>query len=838
MDDPSLSADVSEDLALAIRQGLDPKSPNILRFPDETLASLGLTPEGISYLRETAGSPPARKVGRKRRRNLILEMRMTHLPVVLQAESLTGEFFFLLELDRRADVLAAFDQPLTINVQIKDSIGRSTKTSYTADYLVVYKAKVCAIEIKADHKLDELVRDRSSDWMVDENGYHYLPASNYFEKLGIQHVVIPTSAFSSLRSDNLRHLNTIRGIVDTRKYRKERQGILQLLSDHTTMRMSDIIDCLDDEDETPILQLIDSEQIYVDLDSVTLSDPSSVWVSTDPKLAKAAQASCMYLSSMLNSGEINTQDVIDPRYHLSVASRVAIARGESEINEKGKKVCERTVRRYRKALADANGDPKYLVPKWSRCGNREMRIGYVHLQYLAECIHKGKSDQNDRSIDQCFQDYKEGFQGAKDRYGFFDERPIERTSFYTYWSKAEFCTDDAYAKGGRRLANAEAESFDPSKKTILATRPFAVAHIDHWKTDLHILVGYFKGRKITKRPWLTAMVDAYSGSVLAIWLSFADPSKKACTMVIRDCVRRHGRLPEIIIVDGGSDFKSAHFLVMLATLRVIRCERPPEDPRFGKEVERVFKEFRDRLVRGLPGFGISIERARAVSAAFKAHRNATLTLIDAFEVIEAYIFAGYNQHPKPGDVSTRLDLLDQGLRRNPHSGKLVEWDLKFMVATSIEAPSNNYKLWPGRGVHVNDIWFTSPRLAAYRGYKKDISVRIEPYADSIIYVCVDGKWLVCASTQVTLQSAMSERSLIAKSSERLELAALRQELVNDMNRCAAEIVNQKLGEIARRKSSKPVANIPKTEGGDGDAENLERNAPFNFDDIEPYENEG
>jgi hypothetical protein len=85
---------------------------------------------------------------------------------------------------------------------------------------------------------------------------------------------------------------------------------------------------------------------------------------------------------------------------------------------------------------------------------------------------------------------------------------------------------------------------------------------------------------------------------------------------------------------------------------------------------------------------------------------------------------------------------------------------------------------------------------------------------------------------------MSERSLIAKSSERLELAALRQELVNDMNRCAAEIVNQKLGEIARRKSSKPVANIPKTEGGDGDAENLERNAPFNFDDIEPYENEG
>ena len=28
-------------------------------------------------------------------------------------------------------------------------------------------------------------------------------------------------------------------------------------------------------------------------------------------------------------------------------------------------------------------------------------------------------------------------------------------------------------------------------------------------------------------------------------------------MAIRDCVRRHGRLPEIIVVDGGPDFRSA-----------------------------------------------------------------------------------------------------------------------------------------------------------------------------------------------------------------------------------------------------------------------------------------
>lgn len=800
------------------------------------LQSLGLPQGGISYVIDTANSPPSRKVGRMRRRNLILEAPMQSFRVVLQAESLTGEFLFLLEMDRRKDVLAVFDQPTTVSVQIKDSIGRSTKTTYTADYLVVYKTMVCAIEVKADNELDELVRNRPSDWTVDETGYHYLPASNRFWNLGIQHVVIPTSAFSSLRADNLRHLNTVRGIADTPKYRKERQGILQLLSDNTTMRMSDLVDCLDDEDETPILQLIDSEQIYVDLDKVTLSDPSSVWVSIDATSAKLAQASCMYLSNILSNDGIEEHDVIDPRYYLTVASRLAIARGETVVNEKGREVCGRTIQRYKKKLAEANGDPKSLVPKWSSCGNREVRIGQVHLSYLIESIHDGKSDKNHPSIEQCFQSYKDGFHEAKDHYGFYDENPIERTSFYTYWSKEEFRDDDAYSKGGRRLANAEADSFDPTKKTILATRPFAVAHIDHWNTDLHILVGYSKGKKITKRAWLTAMVDAYSGKVLALWLSFADPSKKACTMVIRDCVRRHGRVPEIIVVDGGSDFKSAHFLVMLATLGVTRCERPPEDPRFGKEVERIFKDFKERLVRGLPGFGISIEHARAVSAAFKAHRNAKLTLIDAFEVIEAYVFGVYNLRPKLGEVSTRLDMHEQGLRRNPHSGKRVEWDLRFMIATSIEAPGNKYKLWAGRGIHVNDLWFTSPRLAAYRGFKKDISVRIEPYADSIIYVCIDGKWLVCTNTQVNLQLAMSERSLIAKSSERLELAALRQELINEMNRCAADIVNQKLEEIAKKRTSRPdkptMEASEENEEGEGS-----RSFSVNFDDIEPYEND-
>lgn len=553
-------------------------------------------------------------------------------------------------------------------------------------------------------------------------------------------------------------------------------------------------------------------------------------------LAKLAQESTKALAKLCRSSNLNTEDVINPRYEAEVAARLAIIQGTTRINARGKVVSKRTIRRHRKAFRDSGGDPLSIVPQWLNCGSNDPLIGSVHLTYLEAFIRAGKGDPNDPSILSCFDAYEAAFPQAKVDLDFFDDRPIGRSTFYTYWDKTSLKNEDSFNRGGRRLQNEQADSYDPATKTIIATRPFAVAHIDHWKTDLHLVVGYVNGAKITKRAWLTAMVDAFSGEVLAIWLSFSDPSKKACTMVIRDCVRRHGRLPEMVITDGGSDFKSAHFFIMLATFRVVRCERPPEDPRFGQQVERLFKDFKERFARGLPGFGISIERARAVSAAFKAAKSSSLTLLEAFEAMEAFAFGGYNNGLKPSELSSRLATRLRAEKLYPHSGRKVVWDLKFLIATSIESPDTNYKLWNGRGIHVYDKWYSSPGLLAYRGYKKDISVRLEPYGDSVIYVCIEGKWLECRNSDAPLQSAISESSLICRTSEHHDLSALRAELTNDMNRCAAEIVNEKLREIADRKDSEDSK--PKlTEASIDNAPEAVAFTSFNFDEVEPYENE-
>jgi putative transposase len=635
-----------------------------------------------------------------------------------------------------------------------------------------------------------------------------------------------------------------------RCYRKIRRGLMELLARERTIRVGDLMESLETDDATPFIQLIDRGQVYADIDNASLSAIRDVWISTDPVLARLAQDSTSELRRMIAEAiDLDTSDLPNPRYELETATRHAILAGTTDKNTAGEVASPRSVARY-KATKKANPDnPLAIDPGWARCGNRDDRFDKLHLALIKSTVRAGRSDKNDSSISSCFKQYEKDYAENREKLGLIDEKPCCRSTFYHYWYTTPLVEGDAAMKGGRRLENAQSDAKDPQTKAVLATRAFAVAHIDHWKCDYFLVVGVVNGKSIVCRPWLTAMVDMFSGEILAIWLSFASPSRRACAMVIRDCIRRHGRLPEMIVTDGGSEFKSAHFLVMLMTLKVIRCERPPEDPRFGQEVEGVFKQFKERFARGMPGYGISIERARAVSAAFKAGKSASLTLMEGFEALEAFIFNGYNNEPKPGTRTLRSQIREQSLAAFPFSGKKVEWNVKLLIATSIAAPSKQYTLWTGRGIHLNDKWYTSPKLLRYRGYKKDFCVRVEPYADSVIYVFIEGKWLICANTDVRDDLAMTDRRLISKTCERHELSALRKEIENECNRETARIVNEKLQEIASRTDDSSQKDKKKTKSKEGEAKEQAPNVavendesidylPYSFDDIEVLEEDG
>jgi len=74
-------------------------------------------------------------------------------------------------------------------------------------------------------------------------------------------------------------------------------------------------------------------------------------------------------------------------------------------------------------------------------------------------------------------------------------------------------------------------------------RPFEIAHVDH-HTQLDVeLVCSRTGRNLG-RPWATFLTDAFCRRLLAVYLTFDPPSYRSCMMILRECVRRHNRLPQ------------------------------------------------------------------------------------------------------------------------------------------------------------------------------------------------------------------------------------------------------------------------------------------------------
>ncbi len=109
---------------------------------------------------------------------------------------------------------------------------------------------------------------------------------------------------------------------------------------------------------------------------------------------------------------------------------------------------------------------------------------------------------------------------------------------------------------------------------IHGDRPFEICHIDYTKADVKLLSAimlnlgadpsWIKENADMPRPWVTLLIDAYSRRTLSVYMSFDAPSYRSNMMVLRICVQKYGRLPQIIVVDGGSDFNSTYFESLIA----------------------------------------------------------------------------------------------------------------------------------------------------------------------------------------------------------------------------------------------------------------------------------
>ena len=284
-----------------------------------------------------------------------------------------------------------------------------------------------------------------------------------------------------------------------------------------------------------------------------------------------------------------------------------------------------------------------LFPGWGRRGNRLRKLPSETLVLM----------------DRYIRDKHETIKGtvAKRVYGALVSE-CERLGLVVP-SNATFCKAirarpkhrQTFMRLGRRAAyQYEVRHFELTMTTPRhGDRPFEVCHIDHTHVDAEMVCS--RPRINLGRPWLTLLVDAFSRRVLAVYVTYDEPSYCSCLMVLRLCVQRHGRLPQNIVVDNGPEFRSIWFDTVLARYRITKKLRPPAKARFGSVCERLFGTSNSQFIHNLAGNTKAMRNVRQITKSVDPKRLARWTLGMFYESFFAYVHEQYDttDHPTLGD---------------------------------------------------------------------------------------------------------------------------------------------------------------------------------------------
>jgi len=230
-------------------------------------------------------------------------------------------------------------------------------------------------------------------------------------------------------------------------------------------------------------------------------------------------------------------------------------------------------------------------------------------------------------------------------------------------------------------------------------------------------------------------------------------------MALRLCVKRYGRLPTALVVDGGPEFQSVYFEQLLALYRVRKQQRPGSEPRFGSPQERLFGSLDTELLYHLLGNTQATREPRQMTKATNPARLAVWTLPRLTERVQRWADEEYDalRHPALGMTprnAYELSMKQDGERVHKH----IEYDDIFLKATFPSTRKGTAKVIPGVGVRINhlDYWCEAMRDPTVE--ETQVKVRYDPFNVSVGFAYIDRKWRKC-DCPYTEFAGCSEREL-------------------------------------------------------------------------------
>ena len=426
------------------------------------------------------------------------------------------------------------------------------------------------------------------------------------------------------------------------------------------------------------------------------------------------------------------------------------------------KISARTLRswvaRYRKAAACLGSGYLGLLPRHRQRGNRNSRLSEATRTMLVESIERDYETLKQKTRFACWAVLKsrcEARQITVPSYGTFCAAVRRRDKF-----------TQALRRMGRRAAyKHEPPYWELDRKTPRhGDRPFEITHIDHTQLDVEVVCS--QAGHILGRPWLTLMTDAFSRRVLAVYVTFDAPSYRSCMMVLRECVRRHAHLPDVVVVDGGREFNSVFFEALLASYECIKKTRPPAKARFGSIIERLFGTANTQFIHNLKGNTQITRNVRQVTKSVDPKGQAVWHLPGLYEALCQYFYSTYDTTDHPGLGCTPREAYRLGLERTGYRlTRLIPYDQSFLMSTLPATPRGTAKVQPGRGVKVRSVYYWCDEFRAPDIEQTRVPMRYDPFDAGTAYAFVGNRWVACHSEYYSVLRGRSEKEMMLATQE-------------------------------------------------------------------------
>jgi len=733
---------------------------------------LGCPPATLALIQAIQAAPPSRRV-RSAVGNVSVRYPSRKMGVTIQAESHRNELAAIYSFEHDPDTLAYYDQPPPIKLAYLSRRGRRVAAFHTPDFFVIRTDSIGWEECKLEADLLRLQETMPHRYVrTTDGGWSCPPGESYAAPFGLTYRVRSSATVNWTFQRNIQFLADYLS-PDCPPIAPDVTAFVQaMVRQQPGVLLHDLLALLPQLSSDVLFTLIAQHQLVVDLFTNPLAEPERVPVFPVSDQVTISQLPTLNVAPTGRALSVPTPSSQEVRDLLAVAGPTALAEAHrryaiivplfQDEQAPSQLVPGRTVRRWLAAYRQA--DTRYgmgfvgLLPHIDRRGNRTPKLPPATQQLIDEML---MTEYEIPTRPRPSAVYARLAHTAA-------ERSVPVPSYKTFARMVK--RRPQYEQQLQREGARAAYSLEPWYWELEFTtprhgdRPWELVHLDHTELDIELVCSR-TGRGLG-RPWLSLLMDGFSRRILTLALSFEPPSYRSCMRVLRQCVQQHGRLPQILIVDGGAEFASLYLETLLAQYAVTKKTRPAAKPRFGSLIERLFGTTHTSFIYNLAGNTQLTRQVRQLTPAVDPKRHACWTLDRLGVALERWASAVYDHadHPALGQsplAAWEMGLAQGGLR--PH--RQIAYDDTFVMATLPTTMKGTAKVHPNLGVKIHNIsyWADVFRDPAIEGTQ--VPVRYDPDDAGLAYAYVAGRWVRCISEQYARLAGRSEREIALASAE-------------------------------------------------------------------------